>query len=507
MKGLSSSIILLFLLPLCSFAQQITYSEPLKEDVDDMNFEIIGKMNNHVLIFKNLQKKYAISVYNDSMRLTDKIDLDYIPDKTFNVDFVSYPDFFYLVYQYSKKGVVYCMAAKLDGNGQKQGEPVILDTTHVGTFGDTKVYSTINSDDKQKIFVFKIQKKNDVFNFATILFDKFLQPIHSARLALNYDDSHDGLSDFLVDNDGNFIFAKSTRKGSRSNISEVTLVTKSAMSDTFALRKIDLRSTYLDEIKIKIDNVNKRYLLNSFYLSEKRGNIQGLLCNIWDVKGDSTYASEFIEFDESVRALAISSRNKKTAFNDFYIRNIILKKDGGYLIAAEDYTTESNGRNSFNRWDYPYGYNSFSTMPLDYYYYSPGFGYRRSYGGPYNSFQRVRYIYKNIVILSINKMGQLQWNQVINKDQYDDNSENFMSFANFITGSEIHFLYNDITSRDKFLADNALSADGTIKRNPTMKSLEKVYEFMPRFIKQVGARQIVVPCAYRNRICFARIDF
>jgi hypothetical protein len=56
-------IVLLFLLPVFSFAQKISYSEVLKENSRDMDFEIIGRINSNILVFKNVSSRYAVSVY------------------------------------------------------------------------------------------------------------------------------------------------------------------------------------------------------------------------------------------------------------------------------------------------------------------------------------------------------------------------------------------------------------------------------------------------------------
>ena len=52
-----------------------------------------------------------------------------------------------------------------------------------------------------------------------------------------------------------------------------------------------------------------------------------------------------------------------------------------------------------------------------------------------------------------------------------------------------------------------ISPDGKMNRNPTLKNLDKGYEFMPKYGKQVSAKQIIIPCLYRNYICFAKIDY
>jgi hypothetical protein len=508
MKGIIY-IASLLLLPICSFAQRITFSETQKEDSRDINFDVVGKMNNNIMVFKNAKWKYAVSVYSaEDMSLKEKVELDFIPDKAFNVDYIAYPDYFYFIYQYQKKSIVYCMAAKMDNNGHLVDKPIQLDTTHVGLMGDNKIYSTINSDDKKRIMIFKIQKKNEQFNFVTLLLDNKLQQIHKSRLLMDYNEHDDALSDFLLDNEGNFVFSKGEKTGSRSNVSKLYLYTKASMQDTFAFKKIKLNGLYIDEIKMKIDNVNKRYLINSLYYSEHRGNIDGIFCSIFDTRADSVIANVFTRLDDSVKEIAKAKGNTKLALNDFFIRNILLKKDGSFLLVAEDFSSQTNGNNNgWNRWDYLYG-SPYYMSPYNYYYYNPSYyGYYRPYSGFNGNNQSTRYYYDNVLLLDMSKDGNVVKDNIINKEQYADDNDNYLSFSTFITESEIHFLFNVIERKDKLLTDNTITADGSIKRNPTLRSIDRGYEFMPKLSKQVGARQVIIPCTFRNQICFAKIDF
>ena len=102
-------IYLSFLLffPIICFAQKITYSEIQKGDSRDMSFDIIGKIKENVFIFKNARFKYALSVYNaEDMELKEIVDLDFIPEKSFNVEYILQPDNFYFIYQFQRKGIV-----------------------------------------------------------------------------------------------------------------------------------------------------------------------------------------------------------------------------------------------------------------------------------------------------------------------------------------------------------------------------------------------------------------
>ena len=512
MRGILFYICLFFLLPVSSTAQQITYSDVLKDDSREMNYHIIGKVSGNILVFKDQSSKYSVSIYQNDMTLKDKIDLDFMPPKTFKTDIIEYPDSFYLIYEYRKKGTVFCMAAKFDGSVKLLGEPILLDTTHVGTLGDEKIYTVISSEDQQKIMVFKIQEKDKRFNFVTLLYDKELQLIHKTRQSIDYDDRNDIYSSFLLDNEGNFVFTRSIKINNWDDIATLHLITKAPMQDTFSIRKLPLDKLFIDEMKIKIDNVNKHYILSSFYYPERRGNIEGIYSTIWDVKSDSSINSIFTPFADSIRSAAKEKGNIKSAFNDFFIRKAILKKDGGYVLIAEDYTTQSVGYNNWNRNDYLYPSSRFGNSYNN--FYSPYYG---SYYSTYNNYNNyynynnnnntTRNYYYNILVLLVSNTGVIEMSKVIQKEQSADNLDNFLSFATINFGNGIHFLYNNSDKKEPLLIDNVVTADGNLKRNPSLKTYSKGYDFMIRFAKKTGSKQLIVPCSYRGQVCFAKIDF
>ena len=174
---MASKRILVVLLLLCfgtsSFAQRILYSEPEKDDSRRMDFDIIGKISGNILIYKKIRTKGYIVIYNNNMEQMGKEEQKYLPeDRLINVDFIPYPDFTYVVYQYQKKNVVHCEAAKVDGNGKLMTDVITLDTSHIGAATSNRVYSTISSEDKSKIMVFKINSRNrSKFILSTLLFD------------------------------------------------------------------------------------------------------------------------------------------------------------------------------------------------------------------------------------------------------------------------------------------------------------------------------------------------
>ena len=488
-------------------AQKIKYSEPGKDDTRRLNFEIAGKVGNNFLIYKNIRNINLISVYDNEMVEIASVEQDYLPDndRLINVDLFTYPEHCYVVYQYQKKNIIYCMAVKVDANGKKISDLMQLDTTQLSFANNNKIYTALSSEDKSKICVFKINSKNRrLYALTTLLFNDKLDLQKKNRMSIPMEERHDNLSEFYLDNDGDMVFTKTHREYS-DNITEAFFIVKYAQSDSLTSYKMKLDKLMLDDIQVKVDNFNKRYVFTSLFYKQKRSNIEGLYFLVWDKPGQQNVLENQIEFSEELKHEAKGNSNWKMAFNDFFIRNIIIKKDGGFIVGSERYYTTSRYSN-WNRWDY------LSRSPLltsDYYYYNSGY-----YGNYWSrslwnnsSNQNVRHHAENIVIFSFDKNGKLEWNNVISKEQFDDDSDNLVSYQLMNTGGQLHFLFNVNEKRVLLLNDYSVDGEGKISRNPTLKNLDRGYEFIARYAKQVSAKQILVPCFYRNYICFAKIDF
>jgi hypothetical protein len=501
-RGLLS--VLLLLTGFCAFSQKIVYSEPEKEDTRRLDFEIIGKIDGNFLIYKNIRNRHWISILDNEMKQVSKVDQDYLPDNdnVINVDFFPYSDFCYMVYQYRKRNIIHCVAAKIDGDGKKMGDLIELDTTQVNFGADSKIYSVISSEDKNRIMVFKINSKNKkLYAISTLLMDNSLAQLKRSRLTMPMDDRDDYLSEFQVDNEGDLVFTKFARVNNE-NIGNATMVIKYAQADSFSTYKLGLEKTYLDEVRIKPDNYNKRYFITSFYYKQRRGNVDGFYFYIWDKQSGKPLMEDTVVFSEDLRREVRGNASIRGAFNDHFIRNVITRKDGGFIISSESYYTTSRG-NTWNRWNYMYG--SPFLRSYDYYYYSPY--YNSYYWNRWGDNQAVRYQAENIAILSFNGSGKKEWSVVITKDQFDDQSDDMLSYQVMNTGGELHFLFNQLEKRVQLLNDFSLEPDGKIRRNPTLKNLDKGYDFMPKYAKQVSARQMIIPCLTRNYICFAKIEY
>ena len=502
MKKLLISCFLLVSASTVVNAQQIIYSDHNKKDARDMLFEIIGKFDGNVLVYKNISRKHSITKYDADMKIKETFALDFVPDRTINVDFVSYPEYFFMIYQHQKNGIVYCDAVKIGKDGKALTAPSTLDTTKIGFFADNKIYTTTNSEDKQKILIYKRHIKNDNITIGTRLFDASLQLLDSTRRYLRFDDRREVYSEISVANDGTFVFARETRKSSWDNSSGLEVQVRKQGTDSIQIIDLPLYKKYVEDVAIKIDNLNRRFIINSFYFGKRRGSVEGLFSSLIDMNGVNPKKLAFNVFADSLRSKINSNDQYRFVFDNLITRNVVVKKNGGFVITAEDFYTETMNAN--NAWNRSY-FNSMSPYTNDYYLYSPYYyGYR-----PWNNFGQstMRFYYDDVVVASLDSSLKLQWNNIIHKKQYDIDNDNFLSYSIMNAGGELHFLFIEKDNQKQIISNHSVSADGSLKRYPTLKSNEKGYSFMPRLAKQVGARQMIVPFIYLSKIGFAKIDF
>ncbi|MFT4152827.1 hypothetical protein [Parafilimonas sp.] len=504
-------LVAVIVFPFIVNAQKIVYSPPDRDDVRSVDFDIIGKIGDKYLVHKQVRSNSSISVYDDGMQLTDKVKMDFLPDKIINSDIIAYRDYFYFIYQYQKRNIVYCTAAKMNSEGKIVGEPVILDTTAINFFASNKIYNVIYSEDKQKICVYKINSKDETnYLFTRSLFDASLSLLNKDEARIAIRPRVDFLTEFALDNDGWMVFVKASGSAATSNngsIQGMTLMMKPPNYDNISTYVADVPKVYLDDIRVKVDNINRHVLIASFYEKQKRGNVDGLYCALWNRNTNAFVNSNLLEFNDQLKSNAKSEGSARAAFNDYFLQSIILRKDGGFAVLSESAYSSSRGVYN-NRWNYLYGSPYWGSS--NFYMYGSPFGYYSypwmnpyGFGGP----QINRYYADNIAVLSFDSTAAMEWASVVPKSQYDDNSDNFIGYGTFITSGEINFLFNQFEKRTLLLQAQSIDPQGKRAEAPTLKSLDRGYQFMPRYLKQIGSRSVLIPCQYRNYLCFAKIEF
>jgi hypothetical protein len=299
----------------------------------------------------------------------------------------------------------------------------------------------------------------------------------------------------------------SAANNDNGTIQNLTLMVMPPGNDTLLKHPVVMPKIYLDDIRVKLDNTNKHIIMAAFYSNQKRGNIDGLYSVVWDRNSDTLLTAKTLVFNEELKSNAKSDGPYRAAFNDYFLQAIVVRRNGGFVVVSESAYSSSRGIYN-NRWDYygnPYWSNSNSYL----YGSSYGYGYSYPWMSPYGygSNQLTRYYADNIAIVAFDSLANKEWASIISKSQYDDNSDNFIGYGTYVTSEKVNFLFNQFSKRTLLLQQQSIEASGKVTPAPTLKELDKGYQFMPRYIKQVSSKEVLIPCQYRNYLCFAKIEF
>ena len=112
MKTFIFSFCLIFTTDL--FAQKIFYSLTDRNNARNIEYSIIGKLEEKYFVNKNIRNERSIVIYNKDMEPGQEVFLDFIPQKAISVQTFRTGNGIFILYQYHKRNVAYCILAKLD---------------------------------------------------------------------------------------------------------------------------------------------------------------------------------------------------------------------------------------------------------------------------------------------------------------------------------------------------------------------------------------------------------
>lgn len=516
-----------------SQAQQVIYADVNKADVQRMNFEILGKLANNYLVYKEIKGKHRISVYDENMQLLEEVPINILPKRSDLLDVSFFPNgrFANLVYQYQVGDVVFLKGVQVEANGHILQQPVVMDTTMIAYKAENKIYNLLTNNSGSRIASSKINKKDrELYRFAVKQYGTDLQPISESRFTIPMQYKGDYLSGYSITNDGSFAFVKYNRQPN-GNISEAYLIEKPAAGDEYKEHALNIGHLFLDDIKLMVDDKSNRYLLSSFYSKEKRGDIDGLYVLGMNKITGITDFEKTTEFTDDFKRRVKGKSNPKNAFNNFFINNIIVHNDGSFTVGTEAMYT-SNNWDRWGFWGSPYGgmwgpgmYGGYwggwgGIGPWGgwgwgwrgywspYAYYSPFF-YRSYwwggwgpgwYGGGGQQFNA-----GNIALVSFDSEGNKTWDNVMVKSQSENNTDASLSYQVLMRdGEEMNFLIND-SKKISALQNIVVSNNGGMQAAKAAVAKDKHIDFMPRYGKQVSATEIIIPYSYKKNISFAKV--
>lgn len=455
-------------------AQQIEYSIPLGDNIRTTSFQVIGRCQQNLMVYKRSYNTHEISLYDDHLKIRDEIPLDFLPTEVKEVDFINLGDHVLMIYQYMEKRDVYCKAVSLGQDARPLDTPQLISRTlHPDQIVGNKAYAVIHSEDKSQIMCFEILRNEDslLFHIRTFLYDSTMQLRQRDMVTVPYRNQEDRLDLFQLSNDGSLYFILGT-KGYPANdyYQSVKLYLKPEGSDRLSVDSLPLAGHLpRTSLLLKIDELHQKICIDALAYDGRLRDIDRLLTFRFSKTSLDLLQQDSILFTDSLKTVVRGKRGGvRQTFDDYRLTQTVIDQHENQLVIAEERYRDANGVLHYDQ----------------------------------------------IVLFDISAEGVLRKLQKIPKEQGDDLIASAASYLLVNAGQALHLLVNKSHRVFRFLnnyvyllADYQYGADRELREMPVMRGLDNKYLWAIRHGVQVSRHEVVVPCISGSNLLFGKITY
>ena len=526
----STGFIILLVLSFTAKSQQIIYSDPEKIYLSSAT-EVIGKVAENIFVCNRIKNKYELQIFDNDLKVKHKVDLNFIPAYTYRLNFINYVDRCLVVFQsVGIKKVLYTRIASLDKDGQISGKIVDIDSITASIYGGNELYNVTFSENKQHLLFSKnlMGIKPGKIQVDQIILNNELKLEKNENCFIPYE-SEQLMSDLNIDDAGNIVFITYQQaNGHDQNIKFYKLPFDAA---DIMIKDILIKEYELTIPHIKINNKKDLYYITSLYEDRLTKNVEGLLSVVLNNDLSDHNTPLAYSFSDTYQQKG-KTKKARNPFDNYFIRDIVFREDGGFLIAGttiknddvtnpsnpklismnDIYSTKSNISNAPTRRGgvtYPTQNIAinYSFDPNNITAYNPSVNTVSSdnYYGNINPVSTSNAVY-DVMIISVDKN-----NHVINTAKVNDKITSDVKrfgFQKMNLGTEVYLLFNNMIKYNSFLLNSiSIKTNGSIEPNPLFRNLDKGYTFLVESGKQLDMSTMIVPCEKNSKKAFALIRF
>lgn len=488
-NSLRKIYLLICLLFLTSFTYLVNAQEVFMGQAKKFNFRysqygIIGKINQKNVIYRSNDNIYTLDVYNDSMKLLFSVPLDFLTKKTTQVEFISLRDKIGCLYVIDEKGNLTVYGTIFNEKGEiLVPKKKIFEEKKTWFSNSSTAFEFKSSADKNNTAIMSHGgKKND--DFVYIVIDSLLNSKWQGTTKITSKELGDYIAyNYMEISNTGYIFFPCFSTNNSGTLYDVdVIVLDPNFPETYKHIEIGGDKIYFNDLIIRINNVENYCQVSGTYKTNKNGKIEGLYSTriSFSSEAPSTHLTEFSE--EFLKG--IKSKNYKKAFNDYRIQEIIFRKDGGYVLVAEEQNFEIKNV-------YQGGYMGFNNF----------------YSDPSYVTTNKEYTFGNIIIINMDKEGNILWTEHIRKFQKtrDDNGD-FSSYTLLNSGQNLVFIYNQFNSADQSIGLSSIDHTGFIQLS-RLNSVQRYEEWMIKGGVQIAPLQVMIPLYGTGELNFSLVDF
>ena len=488
MKRLLPALFLIFSFGLPATAQQVTYSPYNDFTLSGGATGVVGKIGGKIFTFRYDGSGAFLDAWDEAMQPVATVILDFIPAKAQSIRMFAVADSMVAVYEYAEGRDLYVYAALLDAEGRLLKRPFKLDQLRTGLLGTSEKdhFEVAASDDRRHFVAYRLEDDARNVQLKIVSFGTDLAITNRANLSYRDSEALWGGKPVVLQN-GNFILPLRSVAGSRESSAKMLLLTLPEGAKKLAFTQVPLAGKYIYEPLLKTDRNTAVFHLAGYYGESRNAPAGGVLLFTADNNTGAITDARTAPFDARLRTQAADGGSARNAFANQKLQQLILRNDGGFATISEESFISART----------------STVGM-----GMG-GFYSMYNDPFMNRTLIREYFNNdVVLLSFDSAAVLQWSSVVRKEQYSQEDGGlFASYALLNTGSEIGILYNDFNTRQSTIQFVTVNEEGQQERKSFAAAGDNSPDWIPSSARQVSAREVIVPCLAKKKLCFAKVTF
>jgi hypothetical protein len=470
-----------------SFLFIISFLQGISQDIlisaeqsmrTDYDYEIIGKIGNKVLLFKDEANEFKVEVFDDKMKSIKEKKLELGRSYLKLIGITSSSKDFTIIYSHKQKGDTYLKANKYDN------QLTLLDTAILDIFerrAFAPIFTMTKSKNKEYILMYNVEKEKFL---ETLVFDtKKMELVW--KQTFQPKDFYYGRDfvNFLVDNNGGghlILERDNERLKKASNRFEFYSFNENMDNPNGYLMLMGEKLWY--DIYFEYDNLHDKIVAGGFYANDFQTKTTGYFYLKINPKNADDYVLNYQPFQPRFiqEVLGKEKRTKKDGFGEVDIQEIVLRRDGGILLIAERNRRYARQVNTVTA----------------------------AYSGRGSTTPQVDYYYNDLLVFSIHPDGELHWKDILHKKQYSqDDGAMYSSYFLLKTRSNLRFLYNDEIKQESTVNEYILTGKGTPDRKNIMNTQGVELMLVMKNATQVSADEVIIPSERRRQLKLIKLTY
>ncbi len=472
-------LIILFLLPSLLSSQRVTVADEINVR-SDYAYDILGQIGENILLFRDKGMQYFINTYDPNLRFKRENELNFGNRRVRISSVVPRDSTFNVIYSYREDDTTYLKMNVYDENCFQK------DTITLFKEADTnypRFFRYTLSEDVSKTLLFN--ESRDGFLYVSVIDNNQNRLLWSSKYELLDIHMDSEFSKVVLSNEGVviFLFEKENTRSSRDRhyASLIGLYQQSIV----LLSNIDLTGRVTNDLDMIYNNLTGNIVVVG--LSSSR-NVNEATEYFFVNKTIAAYKEMEKPVVVSIDAEFITEiygklRKKKQALEDYEIKEVIPRQDGGFILITE-MNKEFSRRSAFN--------NSPIMRPsvID------GL---RGWTDHYN---------EDIVIFAVHGNDTEHWRRVLYKKQFSQDDQGiYSSFFVFKTPSRIKIIYNDEIKNNNTVSQYILNPIGKFERNSLLSTFYQNLRLRFTAAKQISNNVLLVPSEKNYNLRIVKIDY